>query len=214
MIYPATLDLRVLQNSTWWTVIRVLHHLKLGNLQAVAFDDKTPYFTINRHGFSAGDKLVILPQVHASAVYTASTSASVTGEPPSGLSFNSIYFVSATDLTPDSFTLSTTQGGAPITIDATPVTPLFFAEPADLTGYVVDGDIYSPLSDSQAATFIGTLFDATNGLVKLELPSNTSAALEQGTYGYDVSLTSGAQERYYWLKGTINIERTYSRNDP
>jgi hypothetical protein len=39
-----------------------------------------------------------------------------------------------------------------------------------------------------------------------------SSGLGQGSYSYDVSLTSAGGERYYWLSGDATVQRTFSRN--
>jgi hypothetical protein len=64
----------------------------------------------------------------------------------------------------------------------------------------------------QVATFTPTLTDAANGEFTLTMTPATTAGLDSGRYGYDVSLTSSGGARYYWLTGVATVQTTYSRN--
>jgi hypothetical protein len=64
----------------------------------------------------------------------------------------------------------------------------------------------------QVATFTPTLTDAANGEFTLTMTPATTAGIDAGRYGYDVSLTSTGGARYYWLTGVATVQTTYSRN--
>jgi hypothetical protein len=154
-------------------------------------------FGCDCHGLVANDKVVF------TGTYT---------ELPCGLELNTIYYVIASGLTTDAFKVSATLGGSELALSGTATGTFYVAQPMDLTGYTVDADIYGLLTDVQEATMTCTLSDATNGVVSLAVPPATSAAMNPGRYGYDVSFTSSGGSRYYFLKGIATVERTYSRN--
>lgn len=131
---------------------------------------------------------------------------------PCSLSLNTIYYVIATGLTTDAFRLSTTSGGSSIIVSGTVAGTLYVAVPLNLTGYVIDADIIDLDTLVQAATFTITTPNASDGEFTLTLTSATALGLAAKDYGYDVSLTSGAGERYYWVTGVASVEITYSRN--
>jgi hypothetical protein len=211
MIYPATLNLRILQNSTFKLALRVLQNVKTATLLEVVTANSAPYFELKNHEFVAGTKVVFLPAAQTSASDSASSPASSGAALPGGIEANSIYFVHATGLTTNLFTVSATVDGTPITLDEADAQAVCVAQPLNLTDYTVDSDIYGVLSNEEISTFTCSIPTPLDGLVELLLPAATSVDLEQGTYAYDVSLITPEEERYYWLKGTISLERTYSR---
>jgi hypothetical protein len=85
--------------------------------------------------------------------------------------------------------------------------------PIDLTGYIIDSDIYSPTSETRVESFVTTIIDAANGEFQLSLDPPDTLGLLPGNYSYDVSLTQPGGDRYYWLKGAFIVEETISRND-
>lgn len=192
MINPATYDITVYQNATWKTEFRATQ-----NRQSVTVDIASALFTAPCHGLIAGNKVV----------FTEGAGASL----PCGMAPNTVYFVISTGLTNDSFKISTTSGGAALTLHGTTTGLLYVAKPMDLTGYTVDADIKGLLDDAVIGTFTPTITDAANGVFQLELTPATTVAFGIGRYGYDVSLTSGGNERYYWLAGVLTVEKTYSR---
>jgi hypothetical protein len=208
MIYPATLNIPILQNATWRSIFRINHNLNRVTLNAVEVGGGSPVFYKKCHKLTAGTKVVFLPEVQEVANYV-SAPAVAAATIPCGLELNTIYFVSSSSLTSDTFTVSSTLNGSPIQVSETSALPIYVAQPADLTGYAIDSDIFSLLEDTQVASFTASITNVLDGLVELLLPASTS--LERGTYGYDSSLTSPGGDRYYWLKGTITLDRTYSR---
>lgn len=81
--------------------------------------------------------------------------------------------------------------------------------PINLTGFVIDADIANSAGQI-IATFSHEFIDAVNGVFDLILPKSVSVAL-LGSYGWDLSLTSGIGERNYYITGTLTIIRTISR---
>ncbi len=210
MIYPARLDITILQNSTFRAVFRALQ--KQQAITAFTVTSGNPIFTVPCHGLIAGNKVVIVPPGNADATLPATT----TPEPPDvpcGLELNKVYFVSATGLTSSAFTVSATNGGSPITVANTALGTMVIAQPIDLTGYAADADVKGLIDDLQKATFTCALETAADGLVSIAMTPSTAAGLEVGRYGWDASLTSGAGERYYWLQGVATVAKTYSRNN-
>lgn len=210
MIYPATLDLRILQNSTFRLQLRVLQNVKAARLNEVVANNAIPYFQLRAHNFTAGTKVVFLPAVQASAELPALVTPSAV-QLPDTLGANQIYFVNATGLTANTFTVSATEGGSPITLDIAPGQDLFVAQPLNLTGYTIDSDIYGLLDNELVASFTGSIPTPLDGVVELLLPAATSLPLESGRYSYDTTLITPAAERYYWLQGTIQLDATRSR---
>lgn len=193
MIYPGTYDITVLQNSTWSNTFRATNAA-----QPVTIDIATATFTAACHGLSANDKVVFTP---------ATTESSL----PCGIDSDTVYYVISTGLTTDEFQVSTSLAGASVTLHGTATGTFKVSKPVDLTGYTVDADIKGLNDDSEVATFTTALTDAANGQFELSLSPATALSIPLGRYGYDVSLTSGGGERYYWITGVLTMQRTYSR---
>lgn len=193
MIYPATHNITVLQNSTWKGLFRATQ-----NRKAVSIDTATDTFTSDCHGFAANTKVV----------FTSSTGATV----PCGLSLNTVYYVIAAGLTTSAFQISATLGGPALTFTGTPSGVFYVSTPLDITSYIIDSDIKGINDGVQVMTCSATITDATNGAFQLTLSPAITAPVTAGLYGYDVSLTSPGGERYYWVKGTVTVEKTCSRN--
>ena len=194
MIYPATHDITILQNATWSGTFRATQNRK--ELTSISIDAGTPTFNCSCHGFTAGDKVV----------FTGGTSV------PCGLTLNAVYYVIAAGLTTDAFQVSATSGGSSIGVSGSATGTFYVAEPLNLTGYTVDADMKGLTDLAQVATFTPALSDAANGEFTLTMTPATSAGIDAGRYGWDVSLTSSAGARYYWLTGVATVQTTYSRN--
>jgi len=194
MIYPATYDITILQNATWSGTFRATQNRK--ELTSISIDAGTPTFLCSCHGFSAGDKVV----------FTGGTLV------PCGLTLNAVYYVIAAGLTTDAFQVSATSGGSSISVSGSATGTFYVAEPLNLTGYTVDADMKGLTDLVQVATFTPALTDAANGEFTLTMTPATSAGIDAGRYGYDVSLTQGSGARYYWLTGVATVQTTYSRN--
>jgi hypothetical protein len=194
MLYPAEYDITILQNATWKGTFRATQNRK--TLTSISIATGTPTFLCDCHGFSAGDKVV----------FTGGTTI------PCGITINSIYYVISAGLTTDAFQVSATSGGSSIAVSGTATGTFYVATPLNLTGYTVDSDIKGLSDGASIGTFTPTITAATDGEFELALTPTTTAAFDTGRYGYDVSLTQGSGERYYWLTGVATVQKTYSRN--
>lgn len=194
MIYPASRDITILQNATWLGAYRATQERQA--LTGITIATGVPTFTAPCHGLAAGDKVV----------FTGGT------EIPCGLSLNTVYFVIATGLTTTEFKVSATSGGSSITVTGSATGTFYVAKPLNLSGYTIDADIKGLIDLAQVATFTTTITNAADGAFTLALTPATTTAFDTGRYGYDISLTNGAGERYYWVTGVATVELTYSRN--
>jgi hypothetical protein len=193
VIYPAEHDITILQNATWSGTFRATQQLQ--QLSSITIDAGEPTFTAPCHGLVAGDKVV----------FTGGTTL------PCGFVLNVVYFVISANLTTNSFKISATSGGSSLIVSGTAVGTFKVAKPLDITGYTLDADIKDLTTLVQVATFTVTVITAADGLFRLSLTPTTTVALAVKDYGYDISLTAGAGERYYWVQGTASVEITYSR---
>lgn len=197
MLYPASYDIRLLQNSTWRSQFRVTQAAKAITNMSVA--SGIPTFTSECHGFQANDKVVI----------TAATGT------PCGLSENTIYYVISSGLTATEFRISQTSGGSAIALTTTAdgSYPVAFtaAKPLDITGYTIDADIKETDTLTQLATFSVSVTSDVNGSFELSLSPAVTAGLQAGMYGYDLYMTATGGDRYYYLRGSVMVERTLSR---
>jgi hypothetical protein len=193
VIYPATYDITILQNATWNGTFRATENRQ--ELSGITIATSTPTFLCDCHGLSADDKVV----------FTGGD------EVPCGLTLNTVYYVISAGLTADEFQVSLTSGGASISVSGTASGTFYVAEPVDLTGYTVDSDIKGLTDLVQVATFTTAVTTPLEGEFTLSLSPATTAGLDVGRYGYDISLTSSGGERYYWLTGVAAVQLTYSR---
>jgi hypothetical protein len=194
VIYPASYDITILQNATWSGTFRATENRK--TLTSISIATGTPTFLCDCHGFTAGDKVV----------FTGGTLV------PCGLTLNGVYYVISDGLTTDAFQVSASSGGSSITVSGSATGTFYVAEPLNLGGYTVDADVKGLTDLVQVATFTPTLTDAANGEFTLTMTPATTAGIDAGRYGYDVSLTSAGGARYYWLTGVATVQTTYSRN--
>lgn len=207
MIYPASYDITILQNATWRSSFRVTQNRQ--ELNAITISGGVPKFTLSCHNYNNGDKVVFtVPSVSGSTSLIPSPDSIV----PCGLQLNTVYYVISSGLTNDAFYVATASGGSSITASGTVSGVFYSASPVGLSGYTVDSDIKTLTTDEFVATFVPTITDASNGQFDLVMPTSTSSGLATGRYGYDVSLTSAGNERYYWLTGIATVQKTYSRN--
>jgi hypothetical protein len=191
VIYPATYDFSLLQNSTWKAQFRVTQNRR--EVTSVQVSGTVPTFTVACHGLTAGTKTVF------------------TGSSTCGLRENVVYYVIADGLTSDAFKVSSTLSGSSVTIGGTFSSALYVSTPIDITSYVIDADIKDSDTLVQVATFTTSIVTATEGLAELSISPATTLGLTPDVYAYDVSLTSAGGERYYWLTGNVTVVRTYSR---
>ena len=103
MIYPASYDIVILQNSTWERSLRATDNRQA--LTSVAIASGFATFIKPCHSLLAGDKVV----------FTVDSGATV----PCGVNINSVYFVIASGLTSDNFKVATTISGSQIAVNGT-----------------------------------------------------------------------------------------------
>jgi hypothetical protein len=196
VIYPASYDTVILQNSTWQASLRATDNRQ--SLTSVTIASGLVTFIKPCHSLLAGDKVI----------FTTDSGATV----PCGLGLNSVYFVIASGLTGEAFKVATTISGSQISVSGTASGQYYAAEPVNLTGYTIDSDITGLIDTAQIATFVCTSPDPENGEISMTMAPSVSSGIEAGRYNYDLSLTSTGGERYYWLTGVATVQRTYSRN--
>ena len=196
MIYPASYDIVILQNSTWKASLRATSDRQ--SLTSVSVVSGAATFTKPCHLLLAGDKVVF------------TTDSGATG--PCGLSLNSVYFVIASGLTSDAFKVATTVSGSQISASGTASGQYYVAKPLNVSGYTIDADITGLLTTTQVATFVCTSPSPEDGEILMTLAPAVSSGIAEGRYGYDLSLTSGGGDRSDWLTGVATVQRTYSRN--
>jgi hypothetical protein len=63
---------------------------------------------------------------------------------------------------------------------------------ADLTGYLVTGQLRKTYTSSTAVSFVCTITSAINGTISLALSNSTTNDLKAGRYVYDVEIQNGA----------------------
>lgn len=75
----------------------------------------------------------------------------------------------------------------------------------NLSGYSVRGQLRTTIDAANAAaTFTGTVVNASSGILTVSLPFGTTAALNPGLYNYDIELfTSGSVQKL--LKGVATV---------
>jgi hypothetical protein len=196
MIYPATYNIILLQNSTWKTNLRLT-----GTTKGVSIDAPNDLFSSPCHGLAAGDPVI----------FTAKSVQGETPVPPCGLEMNKPYYVIAGGLTNDVFAVSETNGGSSIALHGTHVGTFNFSRPVNLTGATVDADIKAPGGGLLVKTFTCTVVTPLLGEIQMLLSAADTASLESNAYAYDLSVTTAAGEKYYWLTGEVEVRKTYSR---
>lgn len=210
MIYPATYDITILQNSTWRGDFRATENRQ--TLSRVTVSGGTMEFEASCHHLVADDKVVFtVPNTATSQEFI---SILPTGQSiPCGFELNTVYYVISSGLTTNAFRVSATSGGAEISgITGNASGTFYVAQPITLSGYGIDADIKRLTNDEQVETFVCSITDAANGAFRLEMAPEVSSGIAAGQYGYDISLTTAGGDRYYWLTGTATVQRTYSRN--
>jgi hypothetical protein len=211
MIYPASYNVTILQNSTWRGEFRATQERQ--ELSRITVSGNAATFEAYCHGLVNGDKVVFTIPSEASNQDFISNSPSATTSIPCGLQLNSIYYVIASGLTNDFFKVSTSSGGTQISVTGNASGTFYVAKPLVISGYGIDADVKQLTNDEQVATFVCTITDAVNGSFKMEMAPSVTSGIAAGNYGYDVSFTTAGGDRYYWLQGTATVQRTYSRND-
>jgi len=75
----------------------------------------------------------------------------------------------------------------------------------NLSGYTVASQMRKSYSSSTAYAFTSSIYDATNGKVRLQLSAAASSAIPAGRWLYDVEITSGAGIKTRVVEGIVTI---------
>ena len=191
MIYPSTLNLTVLQDSTFEQDLVITESAKPATL-----NDATNLITSPCHGLVAGDRIAF---------------AVSGGRLPCGIQANENYFVLADGFTTGAFKISNTSGGSEIDftiIDAAATYEI--GKVIDLTSYTFDADIRSDFGGSLAGSLVCTATSAVTGKLRLSLTATTTAAFTAGSYVWDLKLKT-AGTSYFYAKGSFTVTATVSR---
>ena len=192
MIYPAELDIILLQNSTFKKQVRFSQNLSSVTMLTIVSGNQ-PVFTVSCHHLTAGTKVIF------------------TNLDICGVEENTVYYVIATGLTANEFMVSATSGGSSITASGEFIETFSVAEPLEITGFTLDADV-KDATGVQVATFTCAILAPLDGLAEISMLPETTLPLAPAVYSYDLSLTSSGGERYYWLYGTATVKATRSRN--
>jgi hypothetical protein len=83
-------------------------------------------------------------------------------------------------------------------------------QPLDLTGYSVASQLRKSYQSSQAFTFTSSIFNASQGKIRLQLTDLQSQAIPAGRWLYDVEITSASGSKTRVVEGiaTVNPQIT------
>ena len=192
MIYPSTLNLTVLQDSTFEQDLIITEAAKPATL-----NDATNVITSACHGLVAGDRIAF---------------AVSGGRLPCGIQATENYFVLADGFTTGAFKISTSAGGSEVDFTILDTAATYeIGKVIDLTSYTFDADIRSGFGESLAGSLICTATSAIAGKLSLSLTAVTTAAFTAGSYVWDLKLKT-ASTSYYYAKGTFTVTATVSRD--
>ena len=192
MIYPSTLNLTVLQDSTFEQDLIITEAAK-----AATLNDATNVITSGCHGLVAGDRIAF---------------AVSGGRLPCGIQATENYFVLADGFTTGAFKISTSAGGSEVDFTILDTAATYeIGKVIDLTTYTFDADIRSGFGESLAGSLICTATSAIAGKLSLSLTAVTTAAFAAGAYVWDLKLKT-ASTSYYYAKGTFTVTATVSRD--
>ena len=192
MIYPSTLNLTVLQDSTFEQDLIITEAAK-----AATLNDATNVITSACHGLVAGDRIAF---------------AVSGGRLPCGIQATENYFVLADGFTTGAFKISTSAGGSEVDFTILDTAATYeIGKVIDLTTYTFDADIRSGFGESLAGSLICTATSAIAGKLSLSLTAVTTAAFTAGAYVWDLKLKT-ASTSYYYAKGTFTVTATVSRD--
>ena len=192
MIYPSTLNLTVLQDSTFEQDLIITEAAKPATL-----NDATNVITSGCHGLVAGDRIAF---------------AVSGGRLPCGIQATENYFVLADGFTTGAFKISTSAGGSEVDFTILDTAATYeIGKVIDLTTYTFDADIRSGFGESLAGSLVCTATSAVAGKLRLSLTAVTTAAFAAGAYVWDLKLKT-ASTSYYYAKGTFTVTATVSRD--
>ena len=192
MIYPSTLNLTVLQDSTFEQDLIITEAAK-----AATLNDATNVITSACHGLVAGDRIAF---------------AVSGGRLPCGIQATENYFVLADGFTTGAFKISTSAGGSEVDFTIIDTAATYeIGKVIDLTSYTFDADIRSGFGESLAGSLICTATSAIAGKLSLSLTAVTTAAFTAGSYVWDLKLKT-ASTSYFYAKGSFTVTATVSRD--
>ena len=192
MIYPSTLNLTVLQDSTFEQDLIITEAAK-----AATLNDATNVITSGCHGLVAGDRIAF---------------AVSGGRLPCGIQATENYFVLADGFTTGAFKISTSAGGSEVDFTILDTAATYeIGKVIDLTTYTFDADIRSGFGESLAGSLVCTATSAVAGKLRLSLTAVTTAAFAAGAYVWDLKLKT-ASTSYFYAKGTFTVTATVSRD--
>ena len=192
MIYPSTLNLTVLQDSTFEQDLIITEAAKPATL-----NDATNVITSPCHGLVAGDRVAF---------------AVTDGRLPCGIQATENYFVLADGFTTNAFKISTSAGGSEVDFTIIDTASTYeIGKVIDLTSYTFDADIRSGFGESLAGSLVCTATSAVAGKLRLSLTATTTAAFTAGSYVWDLKLKT-AGTSYFYAKGSFTVTATVSRD--
>jgi len=77
--------------------------------------------------------------------------------------------------------------------------------PLNLAGYTVASQIRKSYSSSTAYNFSSSIFNASEGKVRLQLTATASRAIPPGRYLYDVEITSPTSSKTRVVEGIVTV---------
>jgi hypothetical protein len=192
MIYPSTLNLTVLQDSTFEQDLIITEAAK-----AATLNDATNVITSPCHGFVANDRIAVGVE---------------DGDLPCGFVAGEAYFVLASGLTSGAFKLSASAGGPEIDFTVLTSTATYFVgKVIDLTNYTFDSDIRTDYGEALTGTLTCTPTGAAAGRLRLSMTAVLTGALAEGNYKWDLKLKTASYD-YFYAKGILTVDSTVSRD--
>lgn len=81
----------------------------------------------------------------------------------------------------------------------------------NLTGFTVASQFRKSYQSSSSTNFTISVYNATEGKIRMQLPAATSSALTPGRYLYDVEITSPTGEKKRALEGIVVLTPEITR---
>ena len=78
-------------------------------------------------------------------------------------------------------------------------------QPLNLTGYSVASQMRKSYSSSTSYNFTASVYDASNGKVRLQLSATASSAIPAGRWLYDVEITSPSGGKTRVVEGIVTL---------
>ena len=78
-------------------------------------------------------------------------------------------------------------------------------KPLNITNYTVKSQFRKSYQSSSATNFTASIYDATNGKIRLQLAPSDTTNIQAGRYLYDIELTSPTGEKFRALEGLVII---------